>query len=232
MTWRRRSPTLLQSLLSEPPNSSYRMRLSASPQSLRAWRWSSLLRNQKKFWIEEQAEANASKRAPQELAQSFAERRCTTKTQPPETIDLEPPDPTQGPSQTSHGGNLRIFWTSRHSLHNRTGQPPWPERRHHDLFWRKSVSTQRRRKHFLLVYYVNANSSSQKLWSFIRDRTKYPCRASSSHDQFSDQLRAVGWKLTEFTAARPSSRSATGTTGGAATLARSHLRELTAHWTL
>ena len=47
---------------------------------------------------------------------------------------------------------------------------------------------------------------------------------SSSHDQYSDHLRAVGWKLTEFTAARPSPRSATGTTGGAAISARSHLR--------
>ena len=43
-------------------------------------------------------------------------------------------------------------------------------------------------------------------------------------DQISDQLRAVGWKLAEFTAARPSPRSAKGTTGEAAILARSHLR--------
>ena len=35
---------------------------------------------------------------------------------------------------------------------------------------------------------------------------------------------AVGWKLTELTAAPPSPRSATGTTGGAAILARSRLR--------
>ena len=47
---------------------------------------------------------------------------------------------------------------------------------------------------------------------------------SARHDQYSDQLRAVGWKLNEFTAARPFPRSATGTTGGAAILARSHLR--------
>ena len=60
--------------------------------------------DQKKFWNEMQAEATAAKRALQELAQSFTRRRCTAKT-PPETIDLEPPDPTQGPSQASRGGN-------------------------------------------------------------------------------------------------------------------------------
>ena len=98
-------------------------------------------------------------------------------------------------------------------------------------FVRKSFNKQGKRKPFLLVHYVNANSFSQKVWSFIRDRTEYDLRAvvgthlpSSSHDQYSDQLRAVGWKLTEFTASQPSPRSATGTTGGAAILSRAHLR--------
>ena len=78
---------------------------------------------------------------------------------------------------------------------------------------------------------VNANSFSQKLWSFIRDRSEFDLHALvethlpiARHDQISDQLRAVGWKLTAFTAARPSPRSAKGTTGGAAILARSHMR--------
>ena len=44
-------------------------------------------------------------------------------------------------------------------------------------FVRKPKSKQRKRKLFLLVRYVNANSFSQKLWSFIRDRTKYDLHA-------------------------------------------------------
>ena len=81
------------------------------------------------------------------------------------------------------------------------------------------------------MHYVNANSFSQKLWFFFRDRSEFDLDALvethlpiARHEQISDQLRAVGWKLTEFTAARPSPRSAKGTTGGAAILARSHLR--------
>ena len=73
--------------------------------------------------------------------------------------------------------------------------------------------------------------SARSFWSFIWDRTENDLHAfvethlpSALHDQYSDQLRAVGWRLTEFTAACPSPRSATGTTGGAAILARSHLR--------
>ena len=81
------------------------------------------------------------------------------------------------------------------------------------------------------MHYVIANSFSQKLWSFIRDRSEFDLHVlvetylpTARHDQISDQLRAVGWKLAEFTAARPSPRSAKGTIGGAAILARSHLR--------
>ena len=45
--------------------------------------------DQKNFWSKKQAEANAAKRAIQELAtQSISKRRCTTKT-------------PQGPSQSS-----------------------------------------------------------------------------------------------------------------------------------
>ena len=156
------------------------------------------------------------------LAQSFTKRRCTTKT-PPEIIDLEPADPTQGPSQASQDGNEDFPEVKTLIAQS--------DREAADRFLRKSVSTQRKRKQLLLVHYVDANSFSQKLWSFIRDRTEYDLHAlvethlpSSSHDQYSDQLCAVGWKLTEFTAARPSPRLATGTTGGAAILARSHLR--------
>ena len=43
---------------------------------------------------------------------------------------------------------------------------------------------------------------------------------TARRDQYSDQLRAVGWKLSELTGARPSP----STTRGAAMLARSHLR--------
>ena len=68
------------------------------------------------------------------------------------------------------GSWLRL--TSRISSHTRTVQQFWPKRLLHDLFWRKSLSTHRKRKQFLLVDYVNANSFSQKLWSFIRDRTE------------------------------------------------------------
>ena len=65
-----------------------------------------LTEDQKNFWIEKQAEADAAKRAIQELAtKSIAKRRCTRKTQPPEEIDhLEPPDPIWGPSQGSEEG--------------------------------------------------------------------------------------------------------------------------------
>ena len=126
----------------------------------------------------------------------------------------------------------KLRLTSRISSHTRTVQQFWPTRPLHVRFVRKPSSKQRKRKHFLLGHYVNANSTSQKLWSsFIRDCTEYDLHAlvethlpSARHDQHSDQLRAVGWKLTEFSAARPSPRSATGTTGGAAISARSHLR--------
>ena len=81
------------------------------------------------------------------------------------------------------------------------------------------------------MHYVHANAFSQKLWSFIRDRAKYDLHAlvethllAASRDQYSDQLRAVGWLPSKFTAARPSPRSVAGTTGGAAILSRSHLR--------
>ena len=109
--------------------------------------------DQKKFWIEKQAEAR---------------RRLSHQKQLIWNLQILP----KAPRRHRRVG-MRIFLTSRHSLHNRTGQPPWPERRRHDLFWRKSVSTQRKRKHFLLVHYVNAYSVSQQLWSSIRDRTEY-----------------------------------------------------------
>ena len=104
-------------------------------------------------------------------------------------------------------------------------------RRPRERFERKPHDKLRKRKHVLHVHYVNANSFSQKLWSFIRDRSEFDLHALvathlpiARHDQISDQLRAVGWKLAEITAAGPSPRSAKGTTGGAAILARSHLR--------
>ena len=66
-----------------------------------------LTEDQKNFWMEKQAEANVAKRALQELAtHSTTKRRCTTKTQPPEEIDVEPPDDTQGDSQASQVGKL------------------------------------------------------------------------------------------------------------------------------
>ena len=83
-----------------------------------------LTEDQKNFCME-QAEANASStRAGNAL---HNKRRCTTKTQPLEEIDFEPPDPTQGPTQAAQGRN-EDFPTSRHSLHNWTENPPWPER--------------------------------------------------------------------------------------------------------
>ena len=124
-----------------------------------------------------------------------------------------------------------IRLTSRISLHMLTEQQAWPMRLPRGRFVRRPHSKQRKRKYFFLVHYVNTHSFSQKLLSFIRDRSEFDLHAVvethlpiARYDQISDQLRAVGWKLTEFTAARPSPRSAKGTTGGAAILARSHLR--------
>ena len=72
--------------------------------------------------------------------------------------------------------------------------------------------------------------SASSFGPVIRDRTGYDLHAlveshlsSARHDQYSVQLRAMGWKLAGF-AVRPSPGLATGTTGGAAILARSHLR--------
>ena len=68
-----------------------------------------LSEEQKSVWIEKQAEANARKRALQELAtqsQNLSKRRCATKTQPPEHIDVEPPDPSQGSSHSTQTGSL------------------------------------------------------------------------------------------------------------------------------
>ena len=66
-----------------------------------------LTEDQKKFSIDKQSQANEAKRALQELATHFiAKRRCTTKTQQPEHIDVEPPDPVQGLSQTSQVGKM------------------------------------------------------------------------------------------------------------------------------
>ena len=126
-----------------------------------------LSEDQKNFWMEKQAEANAAKRALQELAtHPITKRRRTTKTQPPEEMDVEPPDPTQDLSQASQVEKLAGY----------------------DL-------------HALVETHV----------------------PTARRDQYSDQLRAVGWKLSEFTATQPSPSSATGSTEGAAILARSHL---------
>ena len=66
-----------------------------------------LTEDQKKFWIDKQSQANEAKRALREVATHFiTKRRCTTKTQQPEHIDVEPPDPIQGLSQTSEVGKM------------------------------------------------------------------------------------------------------------------------------
>ena len=63
--------------------------------------------DQKKFWIDKQSQANEAKRALQELAtHSMTKRRCTSKTQQPEHIDVEPPDPIQCPSQEPQVGKM------------------------------------------------------------------------------------------------------------------------------
>ena len=66
-----------------------------------------LTENQKNFWINQQSRANEAKRASQELAtHSITKRRCTSKTQQPEHIDVEPPDPIQCPSQATQVGKM------------------------------------------------------------------------------------------------------------------------------
>ena len=66
-----------------------------------------LTEEQKNFWIEKQAEANAAKRALHELETQFiTKRRCTSKTPQTEQVEFVPPDPTQGPSQASQVGKL------------------------------------------------------------------------------------------------------------------------------
>ena len=67
------------------------MQRSTSPQVLRPWRSSSFLLKTSRRTRRISGSKNRRKQM----------RRCTTKTQPPEEIDLEPPDPTQGPSQAS-----------------------------------------------------------------------------------------------------------------------------------
>ena len=96
-----------QSWHSEPLISRNLMQRSTSPQSLRPWRSGSLFlktlqRTRRISGRKNLAEADAAKRAPREPAtHSTTKRRCTTKTQPPEEVDVEPPDPTQSPSQAS-----------------------------------------------------------------------------------------------------------------------------------
>ena len=174
-----RNPTLLQSLPSEPPTSSYRMQLNASSLSPRAWRWSSLLR--KTSQMTRRNSGTKSKRRPmrlKELHRSWynplpnvdAQRRLHRK---PLIWNLQI-------LPKAHRRHRRvgmwIFPTSRLSLHNRTEKPPWPERRHQDLMWTKSVSTQRKRKQFLLVHYFSANSFSQKHSGPHGIRFARPCR--------------------------------------------------------
>ena len=100
-----------------------------------------------------------------------------------------------------------------------------------ERFERKPHDKLRKRKHFLLVHYVNANSFSQKLWSFIRDRSEFDQHAlvethlpTARQTRFLiNYVRLVG-NLLNSPQHGPSPRSAKGTTGGAAILARSHLR--------
>ena len=50
-----------------------------------------LTEDQKKFFLDKQSQANEAKRALQELAtHSITKRRCTSKTQQPGHIDVEP----------------------------------------------------------------------------------------------------------------------------------------------
>ena len=66
-----------------------------------------LTEDQKKCWIDKQSQANEAKRALQELAtHSITKRRCTSKTQQPEQIDVEHPDPIQCPSQEPQVGKM------------------------------------------------------------------------------------------------------------------------------
>ena len=101
---------------------------------------------------------SASSSTSSSATQSFTKRRCTTKTQPPEGIDLEPPDLTQGPSQASQGGTEDLP-----DVKTLIAQSDRAAALAKEAFWRKSVSTQRKRKQFLLIHHVNANCFSQKL---------------------------------------------------------------------
>ena len=66
-----------------------------------------LTEDRKKFWIDKQSQASEAKRALQELAtHSMTKRRCTSKTQQPEHIDVEPPEPIQCPSQEPQVGKM------------------------------------------------------------------------------------------------------------------------------
>ena len=66
-----------------------------------------LTEDQKKIWVDKQSQVNEAKRALQELTtHSITKRRCTSKTQQPEHIDVEPPDPIEGSSQASQVGKV------------------------------------------------------------------------------------------------------------------------------
>ena len=59
-----------------------------------------LTEDQKKFGIDKQSQANEAKRALQELAtHSITKRRCTSKSQQPQHIDVEPADPIHSAPQ-------------------------------------------------------------------------------------------------------------------------------------
>ena len=70
-----------------------------------------------------------------------------------------------------------IRLASRISLHMLTEHQVWPMRLPHGRFVRRPHGKQRKRKHFLLVHFVDGHSFSQKPWSFIWDRSEFDLHA-------------------------------------------------------
>ena len=98
----------------------------------------------------------------------------TTKTQPPEEMDLEPPYPTQGPTQGSQveksvPPDIKILIAQADSAAALAREA---ESR---AFRGEVESKQRERKPFLLVHNVNANSFSQKLSMICTPLLRHTC---------------------------------------------------------